>query len=495
MSSFDGVVDHELKDLYNEAMIRVKKIDASVAKARESFFKSKSDLESAKLEYDIVTQQRLFKPDEPPDIKEQYLAKSLEHLQTMITMTYKIMELEDNNHKMEFSRMQELESKYFLQTMNIGEKKSRHSEEPMKSELQEQVHRMIIRAKNRKTKANSAPKRASQYDRQTKRHLSCHLLFQEYDLEELQLSLQDLKERINGVLPVDKAYGTFSSSAIVPLYNRYISIFDPSWSFQMHEEGDVLHVKREQHVPIDPKEPKEPSNTRIERQDAFVFNFGCLILWNFKDDEEEDEFASSVADFGRRPNVADIVDFSRETMSFRYGEASKIEYDEVSLLTDEYGERLAISFAFAQSCLLRMFEWRINSVIERNEKIPLKLMQEGKIDMSGTAISKELGRVFYERTMINLGQFMDVPEYFWGDQEWEPLYDSIKHYFDNQHRLVRLNQKLNQLKEIFDLLSAEADRLHGVHLEWIVIWLIVVEVCVDLIWDVFIKDILGFFKT
>lgn len=44
-----------------------------------------------------------------------------------------------------------------------------------------------------------------------------------------------------------------------------------------------------------------------------------------------------------------------------------------------------------------------------------------------------------------------------------------------------------------DVLSQQLAHQHDTKLEWIVIWLIVAEVVVQIVWNILIKDILGFF--
>lgn len=43
------------------------------------------------------------------------------------------------------------------------------------------------------------------------------------------------------------------------------------------------------------------------------------------------------------------------------------------------------------------------------------------------------------------------------------------------------------------MLNQQVTHQHGTKLEWIVIWLIVAEVVVQLVWNMLIKDILGYF--
>ena len=46
-----------------------------------------------------------------------------------------------------------------------------------------------------------------------------------------------------------------------------------------------------------------------------------------------------------------------------------------------------------------------------------------------------------------------------------------------------------------ELMDQQLENQHSSHLEWIVIWLIVAEVVVQVVWNIIMKDILGFFPT
>ena len=50
------------------------------------------------------------------------------------------------------------------------------------------------------------------------------------------------------------------------------------------------------------------------------------------------------------------------------------------------------------------------------------------------------------------------------------------------------------IRELLEVLNQQLEHHHASHLEWIIIWLIVAEVVVEVVWNMFIKDILGFFQ-
>jgi uncharacterized Rmd1/YagE family protein len=48
-------------------------------------------------------------------------------------------------------------------------------------------------------------------------------------------------------------------------------------------------------------------------------------------------------------------------------------------------------------------------------------------------------------------------------------------------RVEVLNKRLDMLKELLDVLQQQMENAHASKLEWIVIWLIVIEVIVELV--------------
>jgi uncharacterized Rmd1/YagE family protein len=51
-------------------------------------------------------------------------------------------------------------------------------------------------------------------------------------------------------------------------------------------------------------------------------------------------------------------------------------------------------------------------------------------------------------------------------------------------------QLLEIMKELFDMITAEQQDRHSSNLELIIIWLIVIEVLIEVVWQIMIKDIL-----
>ena len=61
----------------------------------------------------------------------------------------------------------------------------------------------------------------------------------------------------------------------------------------------------------------------------------------------------------------------------------------------------------------------------------------------------------------------------------------VMEYLEMSGRTAILNKRLDLLRELLDVLQHQMENEHGVKLEWIVIWLIVVEVVLQALAIVF----------
>ena len=58
-------------------------------------------------------------------------------------------------------------------------------------------------------------------------------------------------------------------------------------------------------------------------------------------------------------------------------------------------------------------------------------------------------------------------------------------YMDIATRLDILNRRLDVIHELYEILSNELKHAHSSYLEWVIIWLIVSEVVMHLLKDIF----------
>jgi len=215
--------------------------------------------------------------------------------------------------------------------------------------------------------------------------------------------------------------------------------------------------------------------------DVFYFSYGSVVCWGFSE-EEEKEILQAVKEFEREPlPKAELDEFT-----FVYGDGVKIEEDEIFLHNKSSLTKLAISHGIAQSVKLSTFEELIQKTIEHTKNLPMNLAQKGKIPLSRKEISQKMGEIFIERNFINLhSEILDTPEFFWDYPELEPFYRRAAHYLDVTKRVEILNKRLNVVHELFEILSGELNHQHTARLETIIILLILIEVSIALMRDLF----------
>lgn len=228
---------------------------------------------------------------------------------------------------------------------------------------------------------------------------------------------------------------------------------------------DVIHIE----VPGDPL------------ADVFYFSYGAVICWNLTK-EQGRQFVSIAQPFERQP----MDELEIDEFTFIYGESAKILDDEIILPNFEILTKLAISFGLAQSIKLGAFETMIQKTFNNMQHIPEALAKHGKISLSRREIRRKMGELFIDRNSINLHvNVLDAPEFFWEYPEFDPLYKMAAIYLDLENREQVLSQRLRVLHELFEMLGTELNNQHSSRLEWIIIMLIVIEVAVSLLTEVF----------
>lgn len=102
--------------------------------------------------------------------------------------------------------------------------------------------------------------------------------------------------------------------------------------------------------------------------------------------------------------------------------------------------------------------------------------------MYRAAITKKIGQLFIMRINVNLvSNILDTPEIFWSEPTLEPLYTAMRSYLEISQRVELLNQRVDVISDLLGMLKDHLNSSHGEQLEWIVIWLIGIEIVVAVI--------------
>ena len=97
-----------------------------------------------------------------------------------------------------------------------------------------------------------------------------------------------------------------------------------------------------------------------------------------------------------------------------------------------------------------------------------------------------MGELFIERNTININtEILDTPEFFWEYPELETFYRKTASYLEVSKRADVLNRRLNVIHELFEILRNELNHQYSSRLEWTLIVLIVIEVVLAVLRDIF----------
>jgi uncharacterized Rmd1/YagE family protein len=257
-----------------------------------------------------------------------------------------------------------------------------------------------------------------------------------------------------------RAYCTAESYDIRPLYDFLKARYKTSLF------RDVVHIE-------------VPEADQIH--DVFYFSYGATVTWGLTP-EQVTKYLNLVSEFEKRH----LDEIETDEFTFVFGDTPRIVEDEIVLPNKDVLTRLAISLGLAQSVKLGTFEIALQKTFNNTKHIPEELAKYGKVSLSRKEIGKKMGELFIERNSINLHvDILDTPEFFWEYTELEPLYLMTTNYLDIKRRVEVLNQRLDVVHELFEVLGNELNHQHSSRLELTIIMLIVIEVCLSLMRDVF----------
>lgn len=217
----------------------------------------------------------------------------------------------------------------------------------------------------------------------------------------------------------------------------------------------------------------------------FIFDFGVIIFWGFNKPQ-----AKTLLEKFRIFFEGDVQNES-EYLAYSFDDKFNIHDDEVFIDNEDPMYKLAISYALAQSIQLAHYEKAIEVTIEDTTPTIEDLIEDGKLNISQSELMKLIGKLFQQRSYLNLhSELIGVPDSIWKFDAAERIYDRVYRYYDMEPRIVILNQRLDLIQELLELFNEILKRKHQDRLEMIVIVLIAVQVCITLIWNIFIKDII-----
>lgn len=215
---------------------------------------------------------------------------------------------------------------------------------------------------------------------------------------------------------------------------------------------------------------------------AVVFGYGVVVYWNVGLDDRHG-LQQQLMDYAIKPDAEPPED----NFSYQVGcEHDRFQHDHIELVSGDFKVMLALSHAMAQSIKLAAYESHAIDTIQATSHLPQSLAREGKIKLNRTTMAKIRGQLFLTRSDIILNyDLLDTPEFFWEHPEYQGIYSLAANYLEIQQRTDVLSKKLETIHELLEMLADEQKHQHSSTLEWIIIWLIAVEIMMSILSKLF----------
>lgn len=245
--------------------------------------------------------------------------------------------------------------------------------------------------------------------------------------------------------------------------------------------------------PVSTIVPHEVVNVSHEGRDLMVLANGTLVGWGIPEHEMVRKLVPLVA-----PAVSEPYEPELEEMDYVDVDAADPEWkkvassrpgsfmaDELILIQGLHSQKLLDKAAFAiglsRSTRLSILEMALEKHITLTRSNSVALSLGSPITTTESDVLKLTGRLFLLRGKLNLySELIETPDLYWTEPNLEKIYESISRTLDILPRIAILNRKLDYATEEQRALLSVLNEKKGTRLEWIIILLIMVEVCFEL---------------
>ena len=238
-----------------------------------------------------------------------------------------------------------------------------------------------------------------------------------------------------------------------------------------------------------------PSSNSVA--DVFIMEFGCFVVWgcspsqlillrealwsflaNSKREKKEDIHVDDLSFTTATARIANDPNDDGDLLSY-------ISKDNIFLATEETSERLAYSYAFAQSVKLDVFERDVARAINTMDDIPTTMAKQGgvndKAKKDHKRVAKKIGELITLGCDVNLrSDVLELPDLLWEMDDVLPVYHFSRKYLDIAARLDVVNQRLTVMQEMYTMVQEQIHEDQSTRIEWIIIILIAVNILIEL---------------
>ncbi|MEN6564866.1 MAG: RMD1 family protein [Veillonellales bacterium] len=217
-----------------------------------------------------------------------------------------------------------------------------------------------------------------------------------------------------------------------------------------------------------------------------IFHFGSIVFVNFQHHE-----------------IMDVVNYLQKIepdmdskAPFRYADDYKLEIDPtvppainndfmVTAQAAVYHLEI-VSTVLAKSVALDKIEFDISILLDKIEDVVTHLYQ-GDLSVSDEKLAQMSASILgFKLNTLSYVMLLDKPAITWVNEEAGILFNELSTLFELNERYGNIRHKTDALMDITEVFTGLAHARRGNRLEWAVIILIAIEICLSLI-DLFLK--------
>ncbi|SGZ51209.1 CIC11C00000002368 [Sungouiella intermedia] len=214
---------------------------------------------------------------------------------------------------------------------------------------------------------------------------------------------------------------------------------------------------------------------------------GTVVGWNLTEDQMMRAYVPTimsavVGKYSPESEEMDYVEIQTPTdeengASFMQGDVLVIQgkNDQQKQL-----EMAAFAIGLSRSTRLSILEESLEKHIQMTRANSESLSKGLRLQTKEEDILKLTGRLFLIRGKLNLySELIETPDLYWSEPTLEKIYDSVSRRLDISLRIGIMNRKLDYVTDEQRALLSVLNEQKGTRLEWIIIILIMVEVCFE----------------
>lgn len=221
-----------------------------------------------------------------------------------------------------------------------------------------------------------------------------------------------------------------------------------------------------------------------DEYDMLILENGTIVAWGLHEESTE----------------ADILPLFKEFMVFKYDFPESEDMDFLETSSAEHPtqviaetfiintankdqsilEKAAFSSALSRSTRLAILENALEKHILQTRKVTEGLSNGKRLTVTEKELLRSTGRLFLLRGKLNLySELIEIPDLYWSEPNLEAIYKAVSAVLDISPRISILNKKLDYATDESRALLQTLNEEKGTRLEWIIIYLIMIEVCFE----------------